>query len=134
METVSESEIIESLSKEAETLKIRLEDERQKLNDVTCKFQFWLLLFQFLLIIVQSVIYQSLDITVSVVAEKLEPISCINVKPRRILKGHLAKVLCADWSPDRRHIVSSSQVIFFYILYLKINQFHYISYLIIFII
>jgi guanine nucleotide-binding protein subunit beta-5 len=36
-------------------------------------------------------------------------ISYINIKPRRILKGHQAKVLCSDWSPDKRHIVSSSQ-------------------------
>lgn len=30
-------ETIESLTKEAELLKKKLEDERQKLNDVTCK-------------------------------------------------------------------------------------------------
>ena len=48
----------------------------------------------------------------AVVAERLDPISCINVKQRRILKGHQAKVLCSDWSPDKRHIVSSSQVIY----------------------
>ncbi|CAB0039912.1 unnamed protein product [Trichogramma brassicae] len=78
---VSETEHIERLAREAESLKIRLDDERQKLNDVT----------------------------LSVVADRLEPISCINVKPRRVLKGHQAKVLCSDWSPDKRHIVSSSQ-------------------------
>lgn len=37
MEAISETENIEKLAKEAETLKSRLEDERQKLNDVTCK-------------------------------------------------------------------------------------------------
>ena len=36
-------------------------------------------------------------------------ITYINIKPRRVLKGHQAKVLCSDWSPDKRHIVSSSQ-------------------------
>lgn len=36
-------------------------------------------------------------------------ITFINIKPRRVLKGHQAKVLCSDWSPDKRHIVSSSQ-------------------------
>lgn len=30
-------ETVESLMKEAEALKLKLEDERQKLNDVTCK-------------------------------------------------------------------------------------------------
>lgn len=34
---VAPIETIESLMREAETLKIKLEDERQKLNDVTCK-------------------------------------------------------------------------------------------------
>lgn len=45
-------------------------------------------------------------------AERLEPISFPNLKLRRVLKGHQAKVLCSDWSPDKRHIVSSSQVSF----------------------
>lgn len=44
------------------------------------------------------------------VAERLEIINYMNIKPRRTLKGHQAKVLCSDWSPDKRHIVSSSQV------------------------
>ncbi|ENN72007.1 hypothetical protein D910_08678 [Dendroctonus ponderosae] len=76
------SETIESLQKEAEVLKRRLEEERQKLNDVS--------------------LHQ--------VAQRLD---CINwnhqIKPRRTLKGHQAKVLCSDWSPDKKHIVSSSQ-------------------------
>ncbi|KAG5899555.1 hypothetical protein JTB14_008239 [Gonioctena quinquepunctata] len=75
------SETIESLTKEAETLKKKLEDERQKLNDVT----------------------------LAQVAERLDIINYMNIKPRRTLKGHQAKVLCSDWSPDKRHIVSSSQ-------------------------
>lgn len=33
---VSPVETVESLMKEAEVLKLKLEDERQKLNDVTC--------------------------------------------------------------------------------------------------
>lgn len=47
------------------------------------------------------------------VAERLDIINYMNIKPRRTLKGHQAKVLCSDWSPDKRHIVSSSQVILF---------------------
>ncbi len=43
-------------------------------------------------------------------AEKVEPLSTLNVKQRRVLKGHQGKVLCMDWSADKRHIVSSSQV------------------------
>lgn len=37
------TETLESLAKEAEMLKKRLDDERQKLNDVTCKFTLMLL-------------------------------------------------------------------------------------------
>lgn len=81
MDGATESELIEKLMKEAESLKIRLEEERQKLN----------------------------DITLASVADRLEAINCTTVKPRRVLKGHQAKVLCSDWSPDKRHIVSSSQ-------------------------
>ncbi|KAG5319853.1 GNB5 protein, partial [Acromyrmex heyeri] len=100
MDSATELEHIEKLAKEAECLKKRLEDERQKLN----------------------------DITLASVADRLEAINCINVKPRRILKGHQAKVLCSDWSPDKRHIVSSSQVnlfssILFYID-IKLVRFH----------
>lgn len=47
---------------------------------------------------------------VATVAERLDIINYMNIKPRRTLKGHQAKVLCSDWSPDKRHIVSSSQV------------------------
>ncbi|GBP67670.1 Guanine nucleotide-binding protein subunit beta-5 [Eumeta japonica] len=77
----SPEETLESLLREAEALKQKLEEERQKLNDVT----------------------------LASVAERLEPVSFLNLKPRRVLKGHQAKVLCSDWSPDKRHIVSSSQ-------------------------
>ena len=37
----------------------------------------------------------------------------LNVKVRRSLKGHNAKVLCLDWSTDKRHLVSSSQVSYY---------------------
>lgn len=56
------------------------------------------------------------------VADRLDIINYMNIKPRRTLKGHQAKVLCSDWSPDKRHIVSSSQVTF-----TCLEQFKYIS-------
>lgn len=46
----------------------------------------------------------------STVSQRLEGMAQLTIKPRRVLKGHQAKVLCADWSSDKRHIVSSSQV------------------------
>ena len=43
-------------------------------------------------------------------AQKLESLLQFNLKSRRVLKGHQGKVLCMDWSTDKRHVVSSSQV------------------------
>jgi guanine nucleotide-binding protein G(I)/G(S)/G(T) subunit beta-1 len=38
-----------------------------------------------------------------------EPLPRIGMKPRRNLKGHLAKIYAMHWSTDRRHLVSASQ-------------------------
>ena len=70
------------MQKEIETLKKKIIEEREKLRDKT---------------VVQ-------------VAEGIEAVHGLNVKVRRSLKGHNAKVLCLDWSIDKRHLVSSSQV------------------------
>lgn len=59
---------------------------------------------------VTSFFTKVLHFSVSDVGERLEVINNLNIKHRRVLKGHQAKVLCSDWSPDKRHIVSSSQV------------------------
>ncbi|XP_064608165.1 guanine nucleotide-binding protein subunit beta-5-like [Liolophura sinensis] len=75
------TESIDSLSREAESLKVKLEEEKAKLNDVD----------------------------MCVVAQRLEGLPQLNIKSRRVLKGHQGKVLCMDWSTDKRHIVSSSQ-------------------------
>ncbi|CAL4089692.1 unnamed protein product, partial [Meganyctiphanes norvegica] len=72
---------IDSLTRESEQLKVKLEEERQKLNDVP----------------------------LTTVAARLENLPPLNIKPRRVLKGHQGKVLCSDWCHDKRHLVSSSQ-------------------------
>uniref|UniRef100_A0A914DHK0 WD_REPEATS_REGION domain-containing protein n=1 Tax=Acrobeloides nanus TaxID=290746 RepID=A0A914DHK0_9BILA len=72
---------VELLAREAEDLRRKLDAERLKLN----------------------------DIPIQQAAERLEPLSQLSIKQRRILKGHASKVLCMDWSLDKRHIVSSSQ-------------------------
>jgi guanine nucleotide-binding protein subunit beta-5 len=72
---------IDLLAREAEDLRRKLDTERQKLN----------------------------DIPIQQAAERLELLSQLSIKQRRILKGHASKVLCMDWSQDKRHIVSSSQ-------------------------
>lgn len=80
--SATEEMSIEDLQKEIEMLKKRIVEERLKLCDKT---------------VVQ-------------VAEPIEGVSGLNIKVRRSLKGHNAKVLCLDWSTDKRHLVSSSQV------------------------
>jgi len=76
--------------------------------------------------------YILFSVLVASVADKLEAVNFINVKPRRILKGHQAKVLCSDWSSDKRHIVSSSQVnydfliIFLILCYILADNYIYI--------
>ncbi|CAI4222399.1 unnamed protein product [Auanema sp. JU1783] len=77
----SRGDQIELLAKEAEELRKKLDAERQKLN----------------------------DIPIQQAAERLPELQNMGIKQRRILKGHVGKVLCMDWSLDRRHIVSSSQ-------------------------
>ncbi|KAK4307424.1 hypothetical protein Pmani_020813 [Petrolisthes manimaculis] len=74
-------ESVEALSREAEGLKVKLEEERQKLNDVP----------------------------LTTVAARLEPVTPLTIKTRKVLKGHQGKVLCSDWCSDKRHLVSSSQ-------------------------
>lgn len=49
------------------------------------------------------------DVPFSSLASKLDPITSLSIKSRRLLKGHNGKVLCLDWAQDKRRLVSSSQ-------------------------
>ena len=77
----AEEPSIENLQREIEQLKRKIAEERTKLSDKST----------------------------AQVAEALDPIQGLNIKVRRSLKGHNAKVLCLDWCQDKRHLVSSSQ-------------------------
>jgi guanine nucleotide-binding protein G(I)/G(S)/G(T) subunit beta-1 len=44
-----------------------------------------------------------------VASQHTEVLPRIGMKPRRTLKGHLAKIYAMHWSTDRRHLVSASQ-------------------------
>uniref|UniRef100_A0AAV2LTP4 Uncharacterized protein n=1 Tax=Knipowitschia caucasica TaxID=637954 RepID=A0AAV2LTP4_KNICA len=74
-------ESVASLKRECDNLKKKLEQERGKLNDVE--------------------LHQ--------LAEKIEVLGSLSIKTRRVLKGHVNKVLCMDWCKDKRRLVSSSQ-------------------------
>ncbi|KAA0201095.1 Guanine nucleotide binding protein subunit [Fasciolopsis buskii] len=69
------------LIQEADSLRRKLEDERNRLSDGN----------------------------LIVTSQNLDPIPLVNIRVRRVLKGHQGKVLCLAWATDKRHIVSSSQ-------------------------
>jgi len=46
---------------------------------------------------------------VRAMAAEVEPLSRVVLRPRRALKGHLAKIYAMHWAADRRHLVSASQ-------------------------
>uniref|UniRef100_A0A1I8HH21 WD_REPEATS_REGION domain-containing protein n=1 Tax=Macrostomum lignano TaxID=282301 RepID=A0A1I8HH21_9PLAT len=70
----------QDLTGEIETLKKKLAEEQGKLSDA--------------------------DLILS--CQKIEPITQVNIKVRKVLKGHQGKVLCMSWSQDKRHLVSTS--------------------------
>lgn len=72
---------IDALQDEVKNLKLSLEIENSKLEDVA--------FFS--------------------VAARLDSIGNLNLKTRRILKANNGKVLCIDWCQDKRRLVSSSQ-------------------------
>jgi len=49
------------------------------------------------------------DTTLRAVAADVDALPRINMKVRRVLKGHLAKVYAMHWAADKRHLVSASQ-------------------------
>lgn len=46
---------------------------------------------------------------VRAMAAEVDPLPRIVMRPRRALKGHLAKIYAMHWAADRRHLVSASQ-------------------------
>ena len=55
-------------------------------------------------------VYRFHTFLVTFMSEHFESIPAVNIKVRRVLKGHQGKVLSLAWSLDKRHVVSSSQV------------------------
>jgi len=74
---------VQSLQHEIEVIKAKIAQEREKIKDKT--------------------LHQVADLA------NILSIDQLNIKIRKSLKGHNAKVLCLDWCSDKRHLVSSSQ-------------------------
>ncbi|CCO32482.1 Guanine nucleotide-binding protein subunit beta [Rhizoctonia solani AG-1 IB] len=51
----------------------------------------------------------SADTTLRAMTEDLESLPRVVMRPRRTLKGHLAKIYAMHWAADKRHLVSASQ-------------------------
>ncbi|XP_077971842.1 guanine nucleotide-binding protein subunit beta-5-like [Styela clava] len=81
MSDKNKKEMIENLKKEAQQLRQKLKEDRRKLDDAN--------LFS--------------------MGNKVKQVSTLQLRTRKLLKGHTSKVLNIDWSQDRRRIVSSSQ-------------------------
>jgi len=79
--TESGGDLLASLTKEAQHLKVKLEEEKRKLYDADLE----------------------------TVSAKTQDVPSLQLKTRRTLKGHLTKILCLDWASDGQHLVSSSQ-------------------------
>ena len=49
------------------------------------------------------------DTTLTEVSERIEPLGRLTFRPRRTLRGHLAKIYAMHWAADSRNLVSASQ-------------------------
>ncbi|GAA5927218.1 glycogen phosphorylase [Sporobolomyces koalae] len=52
---------------------------------------------------------QLADTSLRAMAAEIDPLPRVAMRPRRTLKGHLAKIYAMHWSQDKRHLVSASQ-------------------------
>ena len=99
-------ERIAAARREAESLKEKIRAKKESSADTSCEYLFTLfslcaLLTRFSLI---------LNIfPVRAMAAEVEALPRIVMRPRRALKGHLAKIYAMHWAADRRHLVSASQ-------------------------
>jgi guanine nucleotide-binding protein G(I)/G(S)/G(T) subunit beta-1 len=58
---------------------------------------------------IQDSKYAADDSSLDDVAKEVSPVGKITPRPRRILKGHFAKIYAMHWAQDKRHLVSASQ-------------------------
>ena len=74
---------LESLRQEAENLRFTIKEQRKKCKDTT---------------LVQA-------------ALNVEPLGRIQMRTRRTLRGHLAKIYAMHWSKDSRNLVSAKLIL-----------------------
>ena len=72
---------VAALNQEAERLKNIIRDARKSANDLS---------------LIQA-------------TSNMEPVGRLQMRPRRTLRGHLAKIYAMNWGTDSRYLVSASQ-------------------------
>lgn len=96
-------EKIAAARREAEVLKEKIRAKRDQLADTTrTVFSLISPLSHALLTLLRPTIVRAM-------ANDLDPLPRIAMRPRRTLKGHLAKIYAMHFSQDKRHLVSASQ-------------------------
>jgi len=99
------SKEMEGLLHEITALKESLRLERCKNLDVDSEFTF---------VVVWLVDLASCCAVVNTLCQKDQEVSLVspvmNMKCKKVLKGHRGKILHCDWSPDKRHMMTAGQV------------------------
>lgn len=94
-------ERIAAARREAESLKEKIRAKKEASADTSrklCSLRF-----------APEVILNYCFRKVRAMAAEVEALPRIVMRPRRALKGHLAKIYAMHWAADRRHLVSASQ-------------------------
>jgi guanine nucleotide-binding protein G(I)/G(S)/G(T) subunit beta-1 len=94
-------ERIAAARREADSLKERIRAKRESSADTSRQFSY-LFFFPHLLKVVTH-------LSVRAMAAEVDPLPRIVMRPRRALRGHLAKIYAMHWATDKRHLVSASQ-------------------------
>jgi len=94
-------ERIAAARREADSLKERIRAKRESSADTSRQYSSSFPFAHVLKITTHS--------SVRAMAAEVEALPRVGMKPRRILRGHLAKIYAMHWATDKRHLVSASQ-------------------------
>lgn len=91
-------ERIAAARREAESLKEKIRAKKESSADTSRMYSVLLRAYQ-----------APKRLPVRAMAAEVDPLPRIVMRPRRTLRGHLAKIYAMHWAADRRHLVSASQ-------------------------
>jgi guanine nucleotide-binding protein G(I)/G(S)/G(T) subunit beta-1 len=94
-------ERIAAARREADSLKERIRAKRESSADTSRQYSYTLSFIQLLTTVSHF--------SVRAMAAEVDPLPRIVMRPRRALRGHLAKIYAMHWATDKRHLVSASQ-------------------------